>query len=160
MSKHLLLAWFGFAFSTAPVFAGEVYVIDNAAGKKPIVIQKDPFALKNVPDMGGKERPNQGFNYGTALELAGTGVQVMRGHVDAGGTIATHEGTQQYILYVIAGTGKLALVDKDGATTVGEVKYKPDDVIVFQPNTLHNWKNESGAAFEFLGVVPATPRNN
>jgi quercetin dioxygenase-like cupin family protein len=49
-------------------------------------------------------------------------------------------------------------VDKDGATTVGEVKYKPDDVIVFQPDTLHNWKNDSGAAFEFLGVVPATPR--
>jgi hypothetical protein len=55
--------------------------------KKPIAIQKDPFALKNVPDMGGKERTNQGFNYGTALEFAGTGVQIMRGHVDAGGRL-------------------------------------------------------------------------
>jgi len=74
------------------------------------------------------------------------------------GRLRPTKAPQQYILYVIAGTGKLALVDKDGATTVAEVKYKPDDVIVFQPDTLHNWKNDSGVAFEFLGVVPTTPR--
>jgi quercetin dioxygenase-like cupin family protein len=157
MSKHLLLAWFGFVLSIAPACAGDVYIIDNAAGKKPIVIQKDAFALTNVPDLG-KDKPNKGFNYGTALDIPGTGVQVMRGHIDAGGTIAIHEVAQQYILYVIAGTGTLDLVDKDGVTTVGQVKYKPDDVIVFQPDTLHGWKNDGGASFEFLGVLAATPR--
>jgi hypothetical protein len=33
---------------------------------------------------------------------------------------------------------------------IGEITYKPDDVIVFQPKTLHGWIN-GDAAFEFLG---------
>jgi quercetin dioxygenase-like cupin family protein len=79
----------------------------------------------------------------------GAGVQVMRGHVDAKGSIAVHDGPQQYILYVIAGTGKMTLNGK-GGEQIGEITYKPDDVIVFQPKTLHGWIN-GDAAFEFLG---------
>jgi oxalate decarboxylase/phosphoglucose isomerase-like protein (cupin superfamily) len=71
--------------------------------------------------------------------------------------VAAHDGPQQYILYVIGGTGTLGLVDQAGAT-ISEIKYKPDDVIVFQPKTLHNWKNSGGAPFEFLGVDLAPPR--
>ena len=55
----------------------------------------------------------------------------------------------QYILYVVAGTGKLTLNGK-GGEQIGEITYKPDDVIVFQPQTLHGWVN-GDAAFEFLG---------
>lgn len=157
MRKFVLSACFGLGFAAAPALAGDVYVIENAAGKKPVVIQKDSFALGDVPAMG-EGKPNQGFKYGTALELAGTGVQIARGHVDAGGTVATHEGPQQYLLYVISGTGTLGLVDKDGTTTVAEVKYKPDDLIVFQPNTMHNWTNAGDTAMEFLGVDLAPPR--
>jgi quercetin dioxygenase-like cupin family protein len=102
-------------------------------------------------------KPNKGFAYTTAFELAGTGVQIARGRVEPGGTVATHDGPQQYILYVIGGNGTLGLVDRTGAT-ISEIKYKPDDVIVFQPNTLHNWKNASAAPFDFLGVDLAPPR--
>ena len=54
----------------------------------------------------------------------------MRGHVDPKGSIAVHEGPiRQYVLYVISGTGKMTLNDK-GGEQIGEITYKPDDVIV------------------------------
>jgi quercetin dioxygenase-like cupin family protein len=156
MRGPLMLALFMLALGTVLARAGDVYVIDNAAGKTPVAIKKDAFALTAVPAMG-EGKPNEGFAYATALELAGTGVQIARGRVEPGGAVATHDGRQQYILYVIGGTGTLGLVDQTGAT-ISEIKYKPDDVIVFQPNTLHNWKNSSAAPFEFLGVDLAPPR--
>ncbi len=143
-----------FAIS-APAAAGDVYVIENSQGKKPIVVQGDSFALASIPAMG-EGKPNQGFSYATAFELAGTGIQIARGHVDAGGKVATHEGPQQYILYVIRGSGKLSLVG-DGGQVISELAYKPDDIIVFQPHTLHNWVNGS-EPFDFLGVDLPTPR--
>ena len=144
-------------FLMAPAFAGDVYIIDNSAGKKPVVIQKDSFAMADLPSLG-EGKPNKGFAYATALELAGTGVQIARGRIDAGGSVAIHDGPQQYLLYVIAGKGTLGLIDKDGKTTVAEVKYKPDDLIVFQPHTLHNWVNGAEGPMEFVGVDLAPPR--
>jgi quercetin dioxygenase-like cupin family protein len=132
----------------APAWAGEVYVIETSQGGKPIAVTKDTAALAAVPNMG-EGKPNQGFDYGSLYELPGAGIQVMRGHVDPKGSIAVHDGPQQYILYVIAGTGKLTLNGK-GGEKIGELTYKPDDVIVFQPHTLHGWVN-GDAAFEFLG---------
>jgi quercetin dioxygenase-like cupin family protein len=134
--------------AAAPAWAGEVYVIETSQGSKPIAVKKDTSALAAVPSMG-EGRPNQGFTYGALYELPGAGIGVMRGHVDPKGSIAVHDGAQQYVLYVIAGTGKLTLNGKDGAE-IGSVTYKPDDVIVFQPHTLHGWVN-GDAAFEFLG---------
>ena len=66
----------------------------------------------------------------------GKGINVMRGHVDANGSIALHEGPaeQGYVLYVISGTGKMTLNDKDGKQ-YGEVTYKPDDILLFHPHT-------------------------
>ena len=123
----------------APAWAGEVYVIETSQGSKPIAVKKDTTALAAVPNIG-EGRPNQGFNYGSLYELPGAGIQVMRGHVDPKGSIAVHDGPQQYILYVIAGTGNLTLNGK-GGEQIGEVTYKPDDVIVFQPHILHGWVN-------------------
>jgi quercetin dioxygenase-like cupin family protein len=133
----------------APAWAGEVYVIETSQGSKPIAVKEDTSALAAVPNMG-EGKPNQGFTYGALYELSGAGIQVMRGHVDPKGSIAVHDGPQQYILYVIGGTGKLTLNGK-GGEQIGEITYKPDDVIVFQPHTLHGWVN-GDAAFEFLGV--------
>ena len=49
----------------------------------------------------------------------------MRGHVDAKGSIAVHEGPNQvYVLYVISGTGKMTLNDKDGKQ-YGDITYRP-----------------------------------
>jgi len=132
----------------APALAGEVYVIETSQGSKPIVVKKDTASLAAVPMMADG-KANQGFAYAALYELPGAGIRVMRGHVDPKGSIAVHDGKGQYILYVISGTGKLTLNGK-GGEQVGEVIYKPDDVIVFQPNTLHGWINED-TAFEFLG---------
>ena len=132
----------------APALAGEVYVIETSQGSKPIAVKKDTASLAAVPMMADG-KANQGFAYAALYELPGAGIRVMRGHVDPKGSIAVHDGKGQYILYVISGTGKLTLNGK-GGEQVGEVIYKSDDVIVFQPNTLHGWINED-TAFEFLG---------
>src|SRR5712671_2764105 len=92
----------------APAWAGEVYVIETSQGSKPIAVKKDTSALASVPTMADG-KANQGFTYASLYELPGAGVQVMRGHVDPKGSIAVHDGPQQYILYVIAGTRKMTL---------------------------------------------------
>jgi oxalate decarboxylase/phosphoglucose isomerase-like protein (cupin superfamily) len=67
------------------------------------------------------------------------------------GSIAIHEGPaeQGYVLYVISGTGKMTLNDKDGKQ-YGEINYKPDDILLFHPHTWHSWVN-GDKPFEFLG---------
>lgn len=139
--------------ATVPACAGEIYVLENGKGNKVVAVKKEGVPLAPVPAMpDGK--PNEGFNYAMLYELPGAATHVMRGHVDAKGSIAVHQGPLPYILYVISGSGKLSLNDKDGAQ-IGEITYNPDDVIVFQPNTLHGWTN-GDRAFEFLGVeLPA-----
>jgi quercetin dioxygenase-like cupin family protein len=137
-----------------PALAGEVYVIENGQGKKPIAVKKETSALAAVPAMSNG-KSNQGFNYGALYQLTGDATRVMRGHVDAKGSIAIHEGSRPYILYVISGSGKLTLNDEGGGQ-IGEITYKPEDVIVFQPNTLHSWSN-GDSAFEFLGVELPAP---
>ena len=81
----------------------------------------------------------------------------MRGHVDAKGSIAVHEGP----------SGLRSLrhqrhreddLERQGWQTIGEITYKPDDVIVFSPNTWHGWVN-GDAPFEFLGFdMPAAKK--
>jgi len=138
------------AFAVAvPAWAGDVYVMEYSQGKKPVIVKKDSFTPADVPNMG-EGKPNKGFSYTTAFELPGAAIQIARGHVDAKGTIAVHDGKQQYILYVIGGTGKLTLNDSKGET-IGDLTYKPDDIIVFQPNTNHGWVN-GDTPFDFLGV--------
>jgi quercetin dioxygenase-like cupin family protein len=129
--------------------AGDVYVIENSQGKTPIAVKNESFSPAAVPAMG-EGKPNQGFSYATAFEMPGSAIQIARGHVDAGGKVAVHEGSQQYILYVVRGNGQLTLIGKTGEV-VSQVPYKPDDIIVFQPNTLHGWVNGS-EPFDFLGV--------
>lgn len=140
--------------SASSATAGDVYVVDNGEGKKPVVMKKDRFVLGEVPTMGGK--PNVGFSYTTAFELAGSGIQVARGQVKPGGKVAAHEGPQQYLLYIIRGSGRLTCLDKAGNKTA-EITYKPDDLILFQPNTLHEWVN-GDETFDFLGIDLPAPR--
>jgi quercetin dioxygenase-like cupin family protein len=141
--------------AAVPAWAGEFYVIENGQGNKSVAVKKETPPLAAVPTMAGG-KPNQGFNYGALYEIPGASTRVMHGHVDAKGSIAVHDGPQPYVLYVISGTGKLTLNDKGGAQ-VGEITYEPDDVIVFQPDTLHGWIN-GDAAFEFIGVELPAPQ--
>jgi quercetin dioxygenase-like cupin family protein len=134
--------------------AGDVYVVDNAKGKRPIVTQKDGFTRNAVPITNNG--PNQGYSSAMMYATPGTGVTVYTGHMEPGGKIAHHEGGTVYILYVVRGTGKLVNVDPEGATT-SEIAYKPDDVIVFQPNTHHLWEN-GPEAFDFIGISQPQPK--
>jgi quercetin dioxygenase-like cupin family protein len=135
-------------------WAGDVYLVDNAKGKRPIVTQKDGFTRNPVPVTNGGQ--NQGFSSATMYAMPATGVTVYSGHIEPGGKIAHHEGSTVYILYVVRGTGKLVNLDPSGAAT-SEIAYKPDDVIVFQPNTHHQWEN-GAEAFDFIGVSQPQPK--
>lgn len=133
----------------------EVYVVENAKGKVPVVIEKDDPALGDVPDIGGK--PNEGFSYATRYVTAGTGLRVHRGHVEPGGSIAEHEGPNVYVLYVVNGTGTLVNTDPEG-NEASSISYKPDDIIVFRENTMHYWEN-GDAAFDFVGFEQFPVKN-
>ena len=138
----------------APSWAGDVYVVDNGQGKRPTVLQKDSFSRNAVPITNGGE--NQGFTSAMMFATPGTGVTVYTGHIEPGGKIAHHEGGTVYVLYVVRGTGKMINVDAQNATT-SEIAYKPDDVIVFQPNTHHRWEN-GAEAFDFIGISQPQPK--
>ena len=139
----------------APAFAGDLTSIELDPSGKAIAVKKEPGKLALIPDIAGK--PNKGFEYAAIYQVPpnsidiGKGINVMRGHVDANGSIALHEGPaeQGYVLYVISGTGKMTLNDKDGKQ-YGEVTYKPDDILLFHPHTWHGWIN-GDKPFEFLG---------
>jgi quercetin dioxygenase-like cupin family protein len=50
----------------------------------------------------------------------------------------------------------MTLNDKDGKK-YGDITYKPDDVILFQPHTWHGWVN-GDTPFEFLGFDMQAPK--
>ena len=139
----------------APARAGDLTSIELDQSGRSIAVKKEPGKLVLIPDIAGK--PNKGFEYAPIYQVPpnsidiGKGINVMRGHVDANGSIALHEGPEEqtYVLYVISGTGKMTLNDRAGKT-YGEITYKPDDVILFQPHTWHGWVN-GDTPFEFLG---------
>ena len=160
----------------APAFAGDLTSIElDPSGKIAVAVKKDSAKLAAIPDIGGI--PNKGFTYGAVHQVApnsidiSKGINVMRGHVDAKGSIAVHEGPNQvYVLYVISGTGKMTLNDKDGKQ-YGDITYKPDDVILFQPHTWHaqrldaarperlpsavaSWRNCTGASAHRTNLGP------
>src|SRR5699024_3286759 len=80
----------------APAFAGDLTSIEVDPSGKAIAVKKDPGKLAPIPDIGGV--PNKGFNYAALYQVPpnsvdiGKGINVMRGHVDANGSIALHEG--------------------------------------------------------------------
>ena len=135
-------------------WAGDVYVVDNAKGKHPTVLQKESFTRNPVPVTNGGQ--NQGYSSAMMFATPGTGVTVYTGHMEPGGKIAPHEGVTVYVLYVVRGTGKLINVDAQGGTT-SEIAYKPEDVIVFQPNTHHRWEN-GPEPFDFVGISQPQPK--
>jgi mannose-6-phosphate isomerase-like protein (cupin superfamily) len=140
--------------AASPGRAGDVYVVDNAKGKRPIVTQKDGFTRNPVPITNNG--PNQGYSSAMMFATPGTGVTVYTGHMEPGGKIAPHEGSTVYILYVVRGTGKMINVDTVGEPT-SEIAYKADDVIVFQPGTHHKWEN-GAEPFDFIGVSQPQPK--
>src|SRR5882757_3915636 len=166
MRIQSLLRSFGGALAmvaiAGPAFAGDLTSIEVGPGGKAIAVKKVPGKLNLIPDIDG--RPNKGFSYGALYTVApgsidiSKGINVMRGRVESNGSIATHEGPQEqtYVLYVISGTGKMTLHDKDGKK-YGDITYKPDDVILFSPHTWHGWVN-GDKPFEFIGFDMQAPK--
>ena len=140
--------------ATSAAWAGDVYIVDNARDQIPAITQKDSFTRNPVAVTNGGQ--NQGYSSAMMFATPGTGVTVYTGRMEPGGKIAPHEGGTIYILYVVRGTGKLINVDKNDAP-VSEIAYKPDDVIVFYPNTHHKWEN-GAEPFDFVGVSQPQPK--
>lgn len=131
--------------------AGDVYTIQNDADGVPVVVDLPPFALQELASMG-TDKPNAGFSYATALTHESSGIQIGRGRIAAGGMSAAHASPNRYILYVVAGSGTLVLFDKHDVQTGTTIAYKPEDVIVFEPNVVHAWQNASQTPLDFVGV--------
>lgn len=144
--KRLLISLSAVLALSAPA-AAEVYVITDDENGNPLTETIQDPAMTEVPEIAGT--PNKGFTH--AMRWTGMdGFRVSEGRIAPGGTIATHDGPDTYILYVVSGKGALVMVADDGAET-SRVNYKPNDVIVFGPGTLHHWVN-SDEEFVFIGV--------
>lgn len=155
MMKKLFFASI-IAVAVSHTLAGEVYVVDNAAGKTPVLVRKDPSELKPIAQSGGK--PNQGFSYGNMLTLHGLPNRVWRGRIEAGGRVNVHEGPNVYVWYAVSGSGKVNFFDKAGEKVVLTVPYKADDIVVFLPNTLHDIVSTEGQVTEFVGFDYLQPK--
>ncbi len=139
-------------FLVAGAAQSKVYVIDNTGDKVPTAVEKPDAKMADVPEINGQK--NKGFGYGTYDITVGP-VKINKITVVPKGTIVTHEAPSTYLCIIVKGEGQLGLVDKAGKT-VSTVHYKAGDFILFQPNTLHNWKNGNKAT-EMLGIEYAAP---
>jgi quercetin dioxygenase-like cupin family protein len=127
--------------------AGNLYVIVPKPNGATPEVRKSDFSLAAIPEIEG--RANVGFSYGSVFEVQDRGVSVARGHFDANGLVTPHKTRNLYIVFVVRGSGKLALFGGDQAAT--EIDFKAGDVFVLPPATLHQWRN-GGEPFDFVGV--------
>jgi mannose-6-phosphate isomerase-like protein (cupin superfamily) len=72
-----------------------------------------------------------------------------RGRCEAGGLATPHRTRNLYIVVVLRGSGRLALLGDD--ETSHEIDVKAGDVVVLPPATLHQWRN-GDEPFDFEGV--------
>ena len=115
-------------------------------------MKKQAPALAAVPAMPDGKK-NQGFNYAMLYDLPGAATQVMRGHVDAKGTIAVHQGAASpCILYVVSGTGEaFAERRKRRRKSAPGSPTSRTTGSCFSPNTLARLDQRRCTASNFLG---------
>lgn len=139
------------------VFVGnafsDVVVIKNKEGKVPFVEKKEDIKMNKIGMVGGDkpENKSEGWTYGTYTEFANGKIKINKIALEPRGKIGTHQGGD-YVCYVVEGEGDLILVGPD-KTDVGKFHYKPGDVMVFEPDTLHYWVNGDKATV-MIGVQP------
>lgn len=123
--------------------AGDIYKIESGGDGM--------LQAKQLPatEMSSVDALN--MSYGVSVELEAAGVSFARGEIAPGKEVPAHSGPNLYGLYIISGTGRLTLADRDGKVT-SDIAYKPDDLIVFEPGAMHGWKNDGDAAMKWLGV--------
>jgi quercetin dioxygenase-like cupin family protein len=126
--------------ATSMAFA-ETIVVENAAGKVPIIIKKDAVSMAAIDKVGDKpENKCVGWTYGAFYTTADNGLKINNIVIEPNGKIGTHEGGTVYICYVVEGKGVLTMVDTNNKESA-KFNWKPGDVIVFRPNTMHRWDN-------------------
>ena len=125
----------GMAFS-------ETVVIENTKGKVPIIIQKDDVAMAPIDVIGGDKPENkcQGWTYGTFFTTADKALKINNIVMEPNGKIGTHEGGSVYVCVVVEGKGVLTMLDTNNKSSA-KFNWKPGDIIVFRPDTLHRWDN-------------------
>ncbi len=145
------------SFVLAGVAFSEVVVIKNKEGKVPFVEKKEDVKMEKIDMVGGEKPENkcEGWTYGTYVAFANGKIQIHKIAMEPKGRIGTHQGGD-YVCYVVEGEGDLVLVGPDNKD-VGKFHYKPGDVIVFEPDTLHYWSNGDKATV-MIGVEPVAAK--
>lgn len=63
-----------------------------------------------------------------------------------------HKDTNQWFGYVVEGEGELHL--GDGTTVTETIQYKSGDIVIFESDTYHGWKNTSTSS-KLMFVKPS-----
>ncbi len=128
-------------FLTAGMAFGQTIVIENAKDKAPIIIEKAAVSMVSIPAVGDKPYQKcEGWTYGMFYETADKKLKINNIVIEPNGTIGTHEGGSVYACYVVEGKGVLSNFDANNKVT-SKFNWKPGDVLVFRPNTMHRWDN-------------------
>lgn len=149
MASCFLLAGIGFC---------ETVVIENTKGDVPIIIKKDDITMVPVPMVGGEKPENkcEGWTYGTYYTTTDNALRVNNIVIEPNGKIGTHKGPNPYyVCFVVEGEGVLTMVGA-GNKPVATFNWKPGDVIVFRPNTLHRWDNGNKRTV-MIGIESVVP---
>lgn len=134
MKKRVIILVMGIAVLMAlpaAVFAEgkQVVIMQSSNGKA--VAKEQP-----APVFGGIDL--KGWSV-SALQAAGADFYIYK-IAPGAADMAIHSGPDSWIAYVLAGNGEMPLGDKEGKQT-GSVSFSKGDYLVFEPNTMHGWKN-------------------
>ena len=67
--------------------------------------------------------------------------------IAAGGQTPHHQHDWEHVNYIVAGKGSLTIGEQTHRLNAGDYAYVP-------PNTMHQFRNDSDAEFEFICIVP------
>lgn len=126
------------ATALLPVISmADVYVITDDAGGMPRFKTLESPALTEVPKIGAVA--NKGFSY-AQLWSGMHGYNVFEGRIAPGGSIASHDGPETYIAYIVSGRATMGN-DAPNGSMDSSFDFGPGDVIAFGPGTMHHWVN-------------------
>lgn len=135
-------------------YGGEIYATENTKGNIPIAVQKNPVVMEPVKEIMG--RGCTGFTIGLYHTFNDGSIRVWRGEMAPNGYISMHYGDNVWLCYIIEGEGEFRNADYD-LNVRSTIKWKPGDVIVTRPKTMHDWKNGDKKTV-FIGVEQVIPK--
>ncbi len=109
----------------------------------PVIKSKD-ITYKNV-QADGVTKTTKASIVGPAQGWPDHSLRVFR--IEAGGHTPHHQHDWEHVNYVIAGKGTLTIGEETFNLATGDYAYVP-------PNTMHQFRNNSGGEFQFICIVP------